>query len=119
MPGISQGHMFMDIGVGSRVQAVVGQKAVQVGPVGFGFRYGAAVTEEVHTGHTVEFLSQRTGLGGHDGIVVKEDVGAVESHVKKTAKPLHILPDLGGQEGKNGFSEPKMGVTSAQSYHLR
>jgi hypothetical protein len=59
---------------------------------------------------TVERFSQITDCGFQEGIVVKEKVRAMESHVKHPAKPLNTLSVPGIQQGKDLLAKPVVGI---------
>ncbi len=118
MPGLPGGHLPIYEGVAGRIQAVVPQQAVQVGPGGLGGGLGAGPGEQLLTGLAVEGRPQSAGGRFHQGVVVEEKVGALQTHVKQAAEALDALLLLRGKGGQHLPAEAVMGVKGGHRVHL-
>ena len=114
----SDGHQLIDKGVAGSIQTVVGQKSVKIGFGGFRGGSLAGGGEKFLSGLPVEFLSQLTGGGFQEGIVVKEEIGTLQTHVIHPAETLDGLTDIGRKGGKQKLSEPVVGIACGHRDHL-
>ena len=118
MPGFSRGVLLFHIGMAHGVQAVVGKQSVKVHPPGLGIRPGAGVGEEFLPGLGVAGMSQLSGGGFYQGVIVKEKIRSMEPHVVKTAETLNAPGGFRVHPGKQLLSEPVVGVICGHESHL-
>jgi hypothetical protein len=97
------------------------QQPVEVGSGGFagrGLHSGAGGGEELRTGHTVKVGTQTAHTVAPEGIIVEEDIRAVQSHIKESAETLNRAPDLRGKAVHTQKTKPVMGVICRHNDHL-
>ena len=109
---------LVDKGMAHGIQAVMAQQTVEVGHGGFGTGGFAGGREKGSAVHPVKGLTQRSHGGFPVGVVVKENVRALETGVEHPAEPLDALAHIGRKVRQQKFSETVMGITCGHRDHL-
>ena len=118
MTGFTDIHQAVDIGVAQRVQTVVAQQAVEVGPCGFGVCLFAGLFKEFLTAPGMVAVAQLPHRRIHDGIVIEQNVRPMQSDVVHSAETSDALPRVCGQGGQGQLSESVVGVIGGHCHHL-
>ena len=108
-------YLALNKGVAGRIQAVMTQQSVQIGPGRFGSGGSTGPGKEFLPGLAVKLTAQLSNGGFHQGIVVKEKVRPLQSYVEHPAKPGNTLPGIRREIGKNQLTEPVVGITGRHS----
>ena len=118
MPDFADIHQPVHAGVAERIQTVMAQQAVQIGPGGFGIRLLTGLFEEFLTAPGVVAVAQLTHGGIHDGIVIEQNVRPMQTDVVHPAEAADALAGRAGQRGQGQLAEAVVGVIGGHCHHL-
>ena len=108
--GAAVGFLFLHVRVAQGVQAVMPQKPQKIDPPGLAARLGADPGEKFLPGLGVEDAAQLSRGGFDQGVIVKENIRPVQTHIVKPPEPLDTSAVVGTHPGEQLLSEAVMGV---------
>ena len=110
MAGAAVRVLFLHVGVAHGIQAVMPQQSQKIDPPGLVARLGADPGEKFLPGLGMECAAQLPRGGFDQGVIVKENIRPVQTHIIQPPEPLDAPAVVGAHSGKQLLSEAVMGV---------